>query len=747
MRVLFTCSRTYTDRDTAWAVLDIIAKEAASVPGEELVIVHGARFPRDSGGWSSRASTSACRSRHRTPGAPKERRTWRRRRRSRCAGSTPTGRVLMVEPYYRDADVSLYAGDCLEVLRCLPAESVDAVVTDPPAGISFMGRDWDHHKGGREQWSGWLAEVMRECWRVAKPGAHAIVWSLPRTSHWTACGLEDAGWEVRDRISHLFGSGFPKSLDVSKAIDKAAGAEREVVGIVDYPGREGWANAQGATPGDVYQLGIESAHLAKRITAPATDDARRWAGWGTALKPAVEDWWVVRKPPSGTVAANVLAYGTGALNIDACRTQWDDASLAKDSARRQTPRTDITGGHLLTGAASGYVGDASSPPGRWPTNVVLSHAGNDVDGDLCAEGCVPGCPVAELDRQSGTVASTGTPYRAPRPGIASSGGYGGGGVGKGVQGPLYSDTGGASRFFPVLRYERKCALFGMLTGCGRVSGAAAKSLPAGRPQGVAANAASGTSSQPSVARSAPSTSSAATAPSRSAHTPETTPVTAPEAAPTKSDDLSALRAASAGSLCDSCVTAIARSVAATSRGHSPAIPLGLPSTADFSERILSRSLALIAADLASSDTTSTTTALTTSLGCAVDAIRTYIMRASRLAPRRSEASGLPLDAAPCLKYEAKAPASERPKVDGEAHATVKPLTLLRWLVQLVTPPGGVVLEPFAGSGTTIEACLVEGFRCIAVEREAKYLPLIMARITKPIASVLPFDAPEVADAS
>lgn len=111
--------------------------------------------------------------------------------------------------------------DCLEALRTLPAESVDSLVSDPPAGISFMGRGWDGDKGGRDAWIQWLTEVMRECYRVLKPGAHGLVWAIPRTSHWTATALENAGFEIRDTILHCFGTGFPKSLNINKALKPA----------------------------------------------------------------------------------------------------------------------------------------------------------------------------------------------------------------------------------------------------------------------------------------------------------------------------------------------------------------------------------------------------------------------------------------------------------------------------------------------------------------------------------------------
>lgn len=157
--------------------------------------------------------------------------------------------------------------DCLEALKLLDAESVDAVVTDPPAGISFMNRAWDSDRGGRDQWVAWLTDVMRECLRVLKPGGHMLVWALPRASHWTAWAIEDAGFEVRDRVSHLFGTGFPKSASISKQLDQAY--------------------AKGVYAGG----NTGSAHL----TRPTSPEAQEWEGWGTALKPAEESWILCQK--------------------------------------------------------------------------------------------------------------------------------------------------------------------------------------------------------------------------------------------------------------------------------------------------------------------------------------------------------------------------------------------------------------------------------------------------------------------
>jgi len=437
-----------------------------------------------------------------------------------------------MDAWYQDARATIYNGDCLEVLRALPDASVDAVVTDPPYGLEFMGKDWDKFKTGRaakysaggeltttefknlgtlpqyvsrpakrcancgkQAWSGspckcpepewqldnsplhafqaWAELWAVECLRVLKPGGHLLAFGGTRTWHRLACAIEDAGFEVRDSIAWMYGSGFPKSLDVSKAIDKGE-------------------------------------------ATPISDAAREWSGWGTALKPAHEPIVVARKPLVGTVAANVLEHGTGALNIDACRIGTETLpAQARGLSRIGTFEN-----------ADGNVTPERS--GRWPANVVL-------DEDQAAE----------LDRQSGN-----------RPGMATQcdlkdGTAGGSWLGTrrdmtraGQVREGYNDNGGASRFF----------------------------------------------------------------------------------------------------------------------------------------------------------------------------------------------------------YVAKAPAKERPKVDGTAHPTVKPLTLMRWLCRLVTPPDGVILEPFAGSGTTVEAALLEGFRVVAIEREADYLPLIQARLDR-VAAQEPEDEQLTLDAS
>ena len=183
-----------------------------------------------------------------------------------------------------------------------------------------MGKKWDGDRGGRDQWVEWMAGIAREALRVAKPGAHALVWALPRTSHWTATAWENGGWEVRDRVSHLFGTGFPKSLDVAKAIQSGGGGleaiRRMQMGDDYVPSGRGRVN---------YDHGGGSAmNGAPGKDVVLSEAARLWDGFGTALKPACEDWWLLRKPISEkNVAANVLRWGTGALDIDASRVHGE----------------------------------------------------------------------------------------------------------------------------------------------------------------------------------------------------------------------------------------------------------------------------------------------------------------------------------------------------------------------------------------------------------------------------------------
>jgi site-specific DNA-methyltransferase (adenine-specific) len=273
----------------------------------------------------------------------------------------------------------LFLGDNLDILRAMADGCVDSIVTDPPYGLRFMGKRWDYDVPSVELWA--------ECLRVLKPGGYLLAFAGTRTQHRMACRIEDAGFEIRDMIAWVYGSGFPKSLDVSKAIDKAVGAVRECTrpGKVTRDGYgEDWDTGDSATR--------------PRFDNPATESAQQWQGWGTALKPALEPITLARKPLEGTVADNVLAHGTGALNIAACRVA--------------TPGADV---------------------GRWPAN--LAHDGSD---DVLLSFPVTGPSKAGVRDPNGSMGYHGG--ASGLPGVVSG----------------YADGGGsAARFFYCAKASRK----------------------------------------------------------------------------------------------------------------------------------------------------------------------------------------------------------------------------------------------------------------------------------------------------
>jgi DNA modification methylase len=391
----------------------------------------------------------------------------------------------ILSPFVETHGVTVYQGDCIETMRRLPENSVDAIVTDPPYGLEFMGRDWDGF-GTPLGFQTWTEAWAREAFRVLKPGGHLLAFAGTRTYHRMASGVEDAGFEIRDCIAWMYGSGFPKSLDVSKAIDKVNGdvnrlhkftawmrttglsarrlneitetsmgghyltaksqpaiptvalwalirphisdvpawidelverieAEREVIGERSVPIGPGFA-------GEIYQ-GENTGSKEYADTLPATLDAVKWSGWGTALKPAFEPIVVARKPLIGTVAQNVLEHGTGALNIDGCRIGTE---VRINTPGSTSPRVAMGGG---------WRDDAqpSIATGRWPANVALdAEAG------------------AILDEQSGTLkAASSRTNRADRGPFTS-------GTESLSESPVYDDGGGgASRFFYCAKASKK----------------------------------------------------------------------------------------------------------------------------------------------------------------------------------------------------------------------------------------------------------------------------------------------------
>lgn len=472
-------------------------------------------------------------------------------------------------------------GESIEELRKLPDNSIDAVITDPPYGLSntdpthvaeaitqwvtgnreyvppvkgggFMGKDWDSFVPPVAVWD--------ECLRVLKPGGYLLSFAGSRTVDLMTLGIRLAGFDIRDSIAWLYGSGFPKSQDVSKFIDKTLGAERTVLGQRDV-GPD--------LRGDNYGRNDGERMMADITSGPVTPEAQKWDGWGTALKPAMEPIVMARKPFKGTVAANVLEHGTGALNIDACRISATDpeAYAAKGAS---VIGLDSNRNGVAYGEWAGAREDSTHSAGRFPANVILDES-----------------QAAALDEQSGiTRSAVRKPSGKDDRGVANTNSSmvmrRHDTTERGV-----ADSGGASRFFKTVPTEEPCAI----------------------------------------------------------------------------------------------LTETAQSQTEISAGSATPAPNGTASVAKDAGEL--------------GDTTQ-----------------------SR------------------FFYCAKAPTSERPKVNGVAHATVKPLRLMRYLVKLVTPSMGTVLDPFAGSGTTVEACILEGFHYIAIEREAEYLPLIDARIDRAVGELL-----------
>jgi DNA modification methylase len=255
--------------------------------------------------------------------------------------------------------IKLMNGDCLEQMKQLDDNSVDSICCDPPYGISFMAKKWDYDVPSVEVW--------KEAMRVLKPGGHALIACGTRTQHRMVCNIEDAGFEIRDVVSWIYGSGFPKSLNISKAIDKAAGVEREVVGIS--------TNSRDRSKHVVHAMN-EIPNKPIDITAPATDEARQWDGWGTALKPSVEFFTLCRKPLSeSTVAKNVLKWGTGGINIDACRVGTEDTrGKASMTAMGQNSGWNAHANREVV---------AGSACGRFPANLI--HDGSQEVLDLFPE--------------------------------------------------------------------------------------------------------------------------------------------------------------------------------------------------------------------------------------------------------------------------------------------------------------------------------------------------------------------------
>jgi site-specific DNA-methyltransferase (adenine-specific) len=348
-----------------------------------------------------------------------------------------------VSESFLDGKVILHRGDCLDVLPLLEESSVDSVVTDPPYHLLTTCKRFSKSDPAKEKyamsrkseafgrltrgfmgqrWDGGGIAFNPETWalvlRVLKPGGHLLAFSGTRTYHRMACAIEDAGFEIRDQIGWCYGSGFPKSHDVSKGIDRIAGAQRELVG--SYRVSCGTGKAFGKVVGD--RGGASSVN----VTAPATDSAIQWQGWGTALKPAWEPICLARKPISeSSIAANVLKHGTGGINVDGCR-------IPSEVIERPSSATGVkTNAHMewrpwmqaRLDAGKPLKQDFRNDKGRWPANLIHDGseevlAGFPESGPPCgspkkssSQGTIAGSPNAQAGSNASYVGDSGSAAR------------------------------------------------------------------------------------------------------------------------------------------------------------------------------------------------------------------------------------------------------------------------------------------------------------------------------------------------
>jgi site-specific DNA-methyltransferase (adenine-specific) len=641
----------------------------------------------------------------------------------------------------------IHHGDLFDVLPTLDAASISACVTDPPYGIGFMGKKWDtfspdkarasklfaigHGDKGRKdainsnlrgrrqspamspsqieydrslagqrEFQDWTERWAREVFRVLKPGGHILVCGAPRSYHRMACGIEDAGFEIRDCLAWIFGQGFPKSLNVGIAIDKAAGAMTARGRAITVAGR-----------GDHNEF--ENGKAMPRHDG-ITDAAKQWAGWGTALKPAYEPIVLARKPLNGTVAANVLAHGTGALNIDACRISGEPWE------RNTTTKQDIRGGRFNSAEERRYDVEpqSSNDLGRWPANVLL-------DEDAAAI----------LDDQSGETESG-----QPRSDRGSGGIWG---SGNGVPcGPQYGDAGGVSRFFLVVDsrdstiYNESCektlgATSGSQTAAGIGNG---ESQEAGR--SISNLSTDGCGSKP-TGQSQPDTKSTTGTTTRATTSSKTSNSSPKHGTTTTISDSEKITSSPMASSCAGASDAESIDRSLISPNDPPEPIKGI--AGDAAQQ------ASVSGESATESTTTPTCGSTKKHGGLDEICLTgqapglrfkYCPKSSR-EERDYGTHGLTARQRDESRKEGN-PGGDNPRnrglqPRGNFHPTVKPVDLMRWLVRLVTPAGGTVLDPFAGSGTTGMACAFEGFEFIGIEREAEYVAIAERRV----ASVLP----------
>lgn len=545
-------------------------------------------------------------------------------------------------PYYEQDGIQLFLGDCRDVLPTLADCSVDSIVTDPPYELGFMGKSWDR--------SGiaYQVEVWRDCLRVLKHGGHLLAFGGSRTYHRLACAIEDAGFEIRDQIQWLYGSGFPKSLNIQQAINKAERGCPQGTADPLSPNHGKFKSGCSHDNEKGRGFGAGAGAFMAEFSEGRGDDEGEWNGWGTALKPAHEPIVMARKPIEGTVAENVLKHGTGGINVDGCRVGTD----TERGDRYNGKPPSANGGNRIFATNQYQIEPWDVPAGRWPANVIHDGSGEVVSlfpettsGDLSI-GHKRGSGVSSWDGGGGIIAQD----------------YGG-------------DSGSAARFFYVAKAskeDREEGLNGLVSimiqwpkcDTNTIAGVNEVRLLVDTDRlPLRATVECGTQHRSVIAWS------------MSWFGSELMALYQRECKSTTKMKTSSIIASRILNSLIRYLTneSIAVVKCATANGGS------LAGSAESSEKYL------------------LTTNVKTASVLGVESVRLP----AQLTISASDARNF--------------------------HSTVKPTDLMRYLVRLVTPPNGTVLDPFGGSGSTAKACAMEDFKAILIEKELEYCEIAMRR--------------------
>jgi DNA modification methylase len=568
-------------------------------------------------------------------------------------------------------------GDCLAKMKEMADNSVDSIVSDPPYGLSFMGSKWDYDVPSTAIW--------REALRVLKPGGHLLAFSGSRTYHRMVVNIEDAGFEVRDQIMWIYGSGFPKSLNISKAIDKHLGVEREKVRVDYHPNQMLMREDLNDRPW--MQKAKELGYHELAGDKPASPEAEQWDGWGTALKPAHEPIVLARKPPIGTLTENVLAQGTGGLNIDASRIGHNDPDIERKDTN--SPTTELH----FSGDRAGERGAGPAPEGRFPANVIHDGSQEVVDNFPSTNSTVP----SEANKRGGEFPSENT----IKLGL------------KEVQRTGFNDEGSAARYFKEVSFSKQEHEPIVL---------ARKPLEGTVAENVLKHDTGGLNIDACRIETDDDRSRPPRSPNTIYGNGRGTNLTASESNPLGRFPANVIHDGSEEVLED-----FPHTTSGDGKPHH--ITRESQSTSMSGKNYAGRTL----------NTFGDSGSAARFFYCAKASKSERNAGLEEFDERQMGRNQSSLEGGKMLTGSG----NERSNVKQNFHPTVKPIALMEYLCRMITPPGGVVLDPFMGSGTTGIAALRLGFDFIGIELDKDYAELATARIAHWVDMELEFDDEEV----